>query len=443
MAITASGIGSGLDVNGIVTQLMQLERRPVDLLNVKARDFEIQLSGYSKLRSAVSDFQKAMESLGSLEKFKIFSSSSADEDVVTASASSTAGAGTFSLDVQRLAENHKLGSASFLATDVFSGSLQLQIGSDTMSIDASGKTLAQIRTAINEASDNPGITATILNTSATEQVLVLTAEESGSANAITVNSSPSVNGGVNDGNVLSFSILNKDGNGDPLSVVDLDAHFFVDGQFEFYESSNTVTEAVDGITLNLKGVGESTIAFSRDDSSIKKSVENFVSAYNKVFSLINDLSVNELSGDSSIRSIQGRIRDAMVASQAGTGAFASLVQVGIKSDSKTGELSLDSDAFEQAMESDFNSVANLFAKDDVGVAFRLEELASQLLNKDNIIKAREDGLRTRIDDIDDQILNWEARLELKETALRSKFASLDSLVGSLQSTSAFLASKFS
>ena len=129
MAITASGIGSGLDINGIVSQLMQLERRPVYLLENNNRTYDAQLSAYGRLRSAISSFESAMEELGSLDKFKVFSSTSSNEDALTVSADSNAAQGVYSMEVSRLAQNHKLGSDLINSDDLFTGTLTT-VGTD-------------------------------------------------------------------------------------------------------------------------------------------------------------------------------------------------------------------------------------------------------------------------------------------------------------------------
>ena len=95
------------------------------------------------------------------------------------------------------------------------------------------------------------------------------------------------------------------------------------------------------------------------------------------------------------------------------------------------------------MDLDFQSVAELFANDSQGFAFRLADIADTMLSNNNIIGSREEGLQSRIREIDNRILSWEARLELKETALRAQFASLDSLIGSMQGMSSFLAQQLS
>ena len=435
MPITAAGVGSGLDINGIVTQLMQLERQPVFKLQSNVREYESQLSAYGKIRSALSSFESAMNELGSLDKFKVYAAASSDEAIVTASADSSAASGIYSLEVTRLAQNHKMGGRDPIdKTTAFSGTLTLDITGETgMTIDVNGLTLEGIRDAINSDSNNPGLTATILNVDTNNQRLILTADESGNAKAITVGE-----GGLT-GQLLNMETINKAKDGSPLTANDLDANYTIDG-YALTSSSNAASGVIDGITLNLKDIGTSTLNLSRDTEKIKESVQAFVDAYNNLYSTLNDASKNELSGDSSVRSIQSAVRGVYNTKPVGlTGSFSSLVQIGLNSDARTGELSLDSADFEKALDIDFQSVAELFAHDDQGFAFRLADIADTLLKNDGVVKSREEGLRSRINDAEDDILSWEVRLELKETALRAKYASLDAMIGSMQSTMSFVA----
>jgi flagellar hook-associated protein 2 len=444
MAITASGVGSGLDINGIVYQLMQLERIPVDKLGSRNRDLDAQLSGYGKLRSSLSSFETAMEGLGSLDKFKLFSSVSSNEDVLTATSNSQASSGTYNISVNRLAQNHKVGSSGatpIASTDIFTGSLGLTIGGETITVNTgTGMTLAQIRDAINSDETNPGLTASIINLGTADQKLVLTADESGAENEISV--TDSTTNTSNASATLSLQTLNKKNDGVTTidSVSELDASFTVDG-FSVTASSNSVSDVVQGITLNLQGIGDATLTLSRDDTAIQKSVENFVKAYNDLYDVIDNLAKGDLSGDSTLRTIQSSIRSIYSSTASGlTGTFQAPFQVGIKSDSRTGKLSLDATDLKSALDKDFASVADLFASDDKGVAFRLADLAKTLLTPNNAINTREEGIRARQRTINTQIDSYEARLELKEVALRAKFASLDSLIGSMQSMSSFISS---
>lgn len=438
MAITASGIGSGLDINSIVSQLMTLERRPVSLLQARSQTFETQLSAFGRLRSAVSTFQTAMEDLGSLDKFKVFTAASSDEDIMTASGDSDAAAGIYEVDVTRLAQNHKMGSNEIASADEFTGNLQITIDGESQTVDTAGLTMEGIRDAINDDENNPGVTATILNVGGGNQRLVLTANEAGQANSLSITDSTT---NVTSGTALNFTTNNRDNLGALITTAELDAVYSVDG-YSLTSSSNNVSGVVDGLTLNLKDVGSSTLTVTRDAEKIEEAAQTFVDAYNALQSTVSALSDGDLSGDSTLRSIQGQLRDVLNTAPTGlTGTFSALSQIGISSDPKTGTLIYNSSEFVDAMEFDFQSVAELFANDDQGVAFRFAGLADSLLDKDNIIDAREDGLQARIDSTEDSILAGERRLELKEVALRSQYASLDTLLGGLQSTSSFLAAQ--
>ncbi len=445
MAITAGGVGSGLDINGIVYQLMQLERIPVDKLEAQNKELDSQLSAYGKLRSSLSSFKTAMDGLASFDKFKIFSTASSDEAVLTASANSSAAAGTYSLDVTQLAQNHKIGTSGAEAigsTDVFTGTLDITISGNTMQVPAgAGMTLAQIRDYINNAADNPGLTATILNLGSSDQKLVLTADESGENNAIT-NIVDNMSNTSNNLATLSLQTLNKDALGGDIdlgTLSKLNAAFTIDG-FSVSSASNAISDVIEGLTLSLKSLGTTELTLSRDDSEIEKSVESFVKSYNDLYDTLATLSAGDLAGDSTLRSIQSAVRNVYSTSISGlTGTYTAPFQIGLNSDSKTGKLSLDSEDFKKALETDFSSVADIFANDDQGVAFRLKELADALLSNNNVVDTREDGIRSRQKAINSRIDSWEARLELKEVALRAKFASLDAFIGGLQSTSTFIA----
>jgi len=440
MAITAGGVGSGLDINGIVSQLMALERQPVYKLESKVRGYESQLSAFGKIRSALSSFESAMEGLGSLDKFKVYSTSSSDDDVLTASADSNAAAGIYSMEVTRLAQNHKLGSSEIDKADLFSGNLAITVDGSLLSIDTSGLTLEGIRNAINEDSGNPGVTATIINTGGDNQRLILTADESGTAKSITVDETTLSNDTSGPGaSALGLTIANRDKNGVLLgSIAELDANYSIDG-YALTSASNEVSGAIDGISFNLKDIGTSTLSLNRDTDEIKENVQEFVKAYNNLYSTLNDLGKGELQGDSSVRSIQSAIRGVYTTAPTGlTGTYTALVQLGLNSDSTTGELSLDSSDLETALDTDFQSVAELFAHDDQGFAYRLSDIAGTLLENNGVVHSREEGLRSRIDDAEDDIISLESRLEYKEAALRAKYASLDSLIGSMQSTMSFV-----
>ncbi len=443
MAITAAGVGSGLDVENIVSQLMALERRPLNAMQQRESEFRADLSAFGRLKSAINNFKGAMEGLGTLEKFQVYAADSSDEDILTVSADSSAAQGVFSIHVERLAQNHKLAGAQVddaentLIGGNVGDKLELQIGdgsSGTLSINLeAGKTLEQLRDAINEDESNPGITASVLNVGGGSQRLILTSQESGYDSRIVATETFDAAS-----TALGLAEANKKPDGTPLdSLNDLDAAFSVDG-FDVTASSNTVTSVIDGISLDLKQTGDADISIDRDVDAIKESMQGFVDAYNEVQGLIASLGAGELSGDSTLRSLQGQLRGVLnTGPESVSSVFSSLGELGVATQ-RDGTLSFDSSDFESALNTDFSGVAQLLANDDQGFAFRFAALAESILADDGLIDSREDGINSQIRTLENRQLSLEDRLELKEKAMRSQFAALDSLLGQMQSTSQFL-----
>jgi len=444
MAITAAGVGSGLDIENIVSQLMTLERRPLVAIQGQVSVTQAKISSYGTLKSAVSSFQDAMKELSTLEAFRKFTSDSSDEDVMTATADADAAAGIYNIKVSRLAQNHKFGSNEFAGTDTVGGgsgdALTLTVNGNAATIDlSSAQSLTGIRDAINASAENPGVTATILNTGDGNQRLILTADESGYDSRVELSYGGSVNAGT-----FGFAITNQDSLGTTLvDLTQLDASYSIDG-FALTSATNKISSALDGLTLELKGEGSSTLALARDNESIEESAQAFVDAYNEVLTTIDTLREEGLSGDSALSSIVRSMRNTLNTSPVGLiGSFNAISQLGIKTNPDTGQLEFNSSDFADALDIDFASVAQVFANDNQGVAFRFDQLADFLLDDDGLIDGRVDGFNDRIRRLENDEANMERRLELKEASLRAQYSALDSLIGSLQSTSNFLFQNFS
>lgn len=444
MAITAAGVGSGLDIENIVSQLMTLERQPLVALQRKVSATQAQISSYGTLKSALSTFQDAMQGLSSLDAFRKHATASSDEGVVTASADGDAAAGIYNLEVSRLAQHHKMGSEEFAQTDTFGGAggdaLTLTVGGDAMTVDLStAMSLSELRDAINSAADNPGVTATILNTGGGNQRLILTADESGHDNRVELSFAGAIKA-----NTLGFVTTNQDVDGNRLTdLAELDAAYSIDG-FELTSATNNVSTVIDGLSLELKGVGASTLNVSRDNAAVEESAKAFVDAYNEVLSTIDTLRQDGLSGESVLSGIKRALRNTLNTPPVGLeGAYAALSQVGIKTNPKSGQLEFNSSDFAKALDADFNGVAQVFANDDQGVAFRFDQMVDYYLDADGPLDGRVDGLNDRVRRLENNEASLERRLELKEVALRAQYSALDSLVGSLQSTSTFLLQNFS
>ena len=199
MAITSAGVGSGLDVEGIVSGLMELERRPLTRLDTKESTYQSKLSAYGTVKSYLSTLQTAATSLATASTFTGKSASVSDSTVLSAAASSTAAAGSYSINVTQLAKYHAVRSNTNYAasTETFNtGTLSISVGGGTavdVPITGANNTLAGISQAINEA--DAGVSASVINDGSTNR-LVLTSKTSGSAGAISVVASDDGSGGA-------------------------------------------------------------------------------------------------------------------------------------------------------------------------------------------------------------------------------------------------------
>jgi len=431
--ISAPGVGSGLDVNSIVTQLMAIERQPLNRLESDKQGLEARLSAFGRLKSALTTFQDALDTLKSLDAFEVYKAESSDEAAFTATANSSAATGFNDIQVVSLAEAHKMGSASIpdtgaTALGTANDQITIAVNGSAFSVAAGGMTLSQLRDAINDAPDNVGVSATIISENSSSHRLVLTSNETGNQNAMDVSFSGSL------GSDLGLSDINV--------RTELDAELLVDGLYTITRSSNTIDDAIAGITLNLAGetTGSVKLDVSRDVESVKASVQAFVDAFNELKTTFDSLSDvgSDLEADNTLRGIENQLQGVFNTVPSGlTGSFSYLSQIGV-SFRRDGTLALDSDDLQSAISTDFAGMAELFAHDDQGYLFRLDALVDRFVQAEGLIDVRQDGLNSRIDVVEQRIADMEYRLEIREQRLRDQFTLLDTLMGELQSTSTFL-----
>ncbi len=432
--LTAPGIGSGLDINGIVSQLMELERRPLLALENKQIRLQTQITAYGQLKGALSSFQGAVQKLSDPENFGRYKAISSDSELLRVSASQEAVSGTYSIQVNRLAQNHKLGSAEFSGTAIFGGnpgdSMTLQLGSSSMTLDLStGSTLDEIRAAIMEDENNPGISATVIHGNGGQQKLVLTSSETGEEGAITLAYEGSL-----DSATFGFQTLNE--GGEDLSL--LDAEVVVDS-YAITRVGNSIDDIIQGVTLDLKQAQPGQrieVSVERDLDTTVGAVKGFVDAYNQLRSDIGALRNGELNGEGMLLLVENRLLGVMNESRV-TGTFRYLSDVGI-SVQKDGRLTLDTDRLEEALVEDSEAVTALFADEANGYASRFDGLVKSWLERDGLLDSKTGGLGSRIDRMEDQQQAMERRLEQVEARYLRQFNAMDSLVTQLNGMSAYL-----
>jgi flagellar hook-associated protein 2 len=430
--ISAAGIGSGLDIESIITSLMEVEQIPLKNLQVKAGDLLTQVSAYGTLRSSLATFQDSVSKLASTDSFNFYTATSGNADAYTVSADDTAAAGSYSISVDSLAVAHKLGSTTSIASSSTlvgnaGDQMTITVGSESFTLDIGGKSLSSIQDLINEATDNVGVTAGIVQESDTSVHLVLTSENTGLANQISVDFTDSLDAPI----------------ADPLGMSEIqpadDAQITIDNTYVISRSSNTISDAIGGVTFELlaETTSASQMSVSRDAESITSAVGGLVDGYNALMSSISELRSGELSGDGTLRLIESQVRNMMGGAMGVAGDFKYASQVGITFE-KDGTLSFDSAELTAALETDRSAVVDFFTNTDNGLAVKLDSLAESMLQTSGLIDAREDGLNARVDNTNDQIDRMSYRLDLIEKRYRAQYTALDTLMGQLQSTSDWL-----
>lgn len=441
-SITSSGLGSGLDIEGLVTKLVSAEGQPANLrLNRKEVTLQADLSAFGTLKGALSAFQASLQGLKDSASFQGRTVTSSNVDLFSGSANSSSVAGSFSIQVDQLAKAAKMHSVDFSGeTSVLGeGTLNLGLGASSFNITVdSTMTLAGVRDAINQASDNPGIKATIIKVDSGSQ-LVLTSDKVGAANTITVGAADTNGGDGNDLTRLATANLV------PIQMPS-DAIIHVDGQ-KVTKDSNDLSDVITGVTISLKKADPlktETLSIGLDKDATKKKVEAFIKAYNSLAETMTSLSKYDdktkqggpLLGDATLRGVQNQIRQTLSNKVQGATVFSTLAEIGIKTN-KSGSLELDSKKFESVMTSNFDAVAKLFSSEN-GLATRFDGLLKNYLAFDGALTARVDGANKQIDDIAEQRVKLNARLAGIEVRYRKQFTAMDALLGQLTATGSYL-----
>ena len=470
--ITSQGVGSSLNVASIVSQLMQIERAPLDRLIAKKDSYDAKISALGQIKSSLSSLQNTLAGLKDGSSILANKASSADTSIVDATGTSGAVAGNYAIEVTQLAQTQKLvatGQAD-TATAIGTGTLTIDLGTISggtfdsgtgkytgasfasngngpfdIVIDSSNNTLAGIRDAINTA--DIGVTATIVNDGdpANPYRLVLSSA-SGADQSISISVA---------GDAALSDLLSHDPSGTQNlseTVTAQNALFKVDG-ISITKSSNTVDDVITGVTLDLKGENPGstvTVSVTQDTDSAKEAVKAFVDAYNNLRAEIDAQTDSGYSGgtagalasDYATQQLLNYVRNELAVAPASiTGSYKNLSDIGI-SFQQDGTIALDESQLTAAVQADSNNVAELFSTTD-GYATRIDTVLSDLLGLNGTISTREDAMKDRISTLEDSQLTLEGRLARTETRLRAQFTNLDVLMSNLSVTSNYLTQQLS
>jgi flagellar hook-associated protein 2 len=448
--LSAPGLGSGLDVNNLVTQLVAAERAPAEQRITRTQTgIDSKLSALGVMRGVLSTLQSSVGALRTENQVLARRAVSSDTTVLRSTATTSAPVGTYSVEVISLATTHKLVSRAYAGgsgSTVGTGTLEFVQNGQSFSVTATtGMTLAQLRDAINEAPGNAGVRASIVQADDGAR-LVYTAAASGSAQAITVKAQPP-NGTLSD---LSYNPGQGQGQTPPMTVLSpaTDAQVKVEG-FAVSTSGNTVTAAIEGVTLDLVAAKPGTIVtvtVSPDVASMKEKITKFVTDYNNAAATMSSQrsydagtrKAGPLLGDSTLLGVDSRMRrdiTAEITALPGSPSTLSAIGIGFGTD---GRLVINDSKLTAALQSDAAGVAKVLAGDG-GIAKRLYNTVEGAIGLGGQVVARTESLQTQRRDLQKQRDTLEVRMQVLEANYRRQFGALDAMLTDMQSTGRYLA----
>jgi flagellar hook-associated protein 2 len=441
MAISFGGLATGLDTTSLIEQLMEAERQPLSRLETDKTYFNSRLSALTQFETKLESFLTKIENLDSATDLQAKKTTLSSEDFFSATTDSEALAGNYQVEVVDLAQVQKsvsLGVADKTAASFGQGALTLTVGDNDpveITIDAGNNSLEGIMAAINET--DAGVTASIINDgTASPYRLVLTGEEIATAFSLDASGLTGGETGYEPPSLTTTQSAQQ-------------AHIRVDG-IDIYSDSNTLTEAIPGVSLDLDKAEEGVVTnltVDLDENAIKGLIKNFVSGYNDVVSFISSQSKSEggsagiLVGDSGLNNIKRRLQS-LLTTQVG-GSINSLSQLGLETQ-KDGTLQLDDATLTDAIENNLSDVTDLLVGSDSveGIATRFKDYLESITDDiDGFYVGRKQSIESNVKRIEKSIERMEMRLEKREQNLYDQFNALETLISSMNTTSSYLSAQ--
>ena len=468
MGLSSAGIGSGLDVETIVSKLVALEKQPLNKLQTVASSIQSKISIFSQVKSLMSTLSDVASKLSQNSSWSAMVATSSNVGAVQVSVSGAASATSFSVGVAQLARAQSVASAALGATNapVGGGSLSIQLGTwsgtgtaspqfaegtagaVSVQIDAAD-TLAVVASKINDA--KAGVTATVLRDANGERLL-LRSDSTGEASGFRIQV-------AEDGASPGLSRLSFDPEGAAglgmaatASQYGQNAKASING-IAVESATNTFTDTIPGLSFTASQVTTAPVdvSVSADTAAMKKSIQDFVTAYNAVNDLLSASTkyddatkkAGALQGDSTTVGLQNALRSMMGATAAGAGAFQRLADIGIDM-KRGGKLEVSESKLDaalknpQALKAMFATNAGVGA-DSNGLAVKVKAFATQMLSFQGLLenKATALGASVKRNTSDQERVN--DRAAVVEKRLRAQYTALDAKMGSLTALNNYIA----
>jgi flagellar hook-associated protein 2 len=449
--ITSTGIGSGLNISAIVSELTtSYGAAQTNQLTAQQNSLDSQVSAYGTFTSALDTLQASLTALQTPSQLAGFDATVADKTIASATTTSDAVAGTYSLEVQNLATAASLTSQPIASASstVGTGALQISVGGATSSItiDSTDNTLSGIAAAINSDPNNPGVTASIITASDGAR-LVLTGTTTGASNAITVTQS----GGDGGLSSLTYDPADHLTNLTQTQAAQ-DANFTING-FAATSSSNQVSSAITGVTVNLLGASAAntptTLTVSPDTTTATTSINAFVTALNGVLSSIQSLTgynattqtAGVLNGNATLESFQNQLEQILdQVNSGGSTGVNSLSDLGITADAN-GSFDSNATTLANALSSNLTSVGNLLGGAN-GIATKLNNLINGYTQPGGLLATINTGLQSSLKNVATQQTALTAELATYSATLTQEYNAMDAAVAALKQTQTYLTAEF-
>ncbi|VVO20095.1 flagellar filament capping protein FliD [Pseudomonas fluorescens] len=432
---TITGVGSGFDTVGIVTALVNAEKAPKQSQITKLQtSTTTQLSAVGTVKVALESYRTAIAKLNSESSFNGLAASTSDEKISKVTIDDKASSGKYALDVTQLATSSKITSK------VFEGSSAVVNSSEkdaTLTISQSdndynvaipaGATMQQTRDAINTQLQSKGISANVL-TDANGSRLVISSQTTGKGTDITISGDSELSTGYSAGKP-------------PVN-----AEYTIDG-IAMESSSNKVTSAISGVSLELIDTKASTITVASNTGTLKTSVQSFVTAYNALLTSINTqtkvtatgdaatTTSGALTGDASMRQLVNGIRNELLQNTSGS-SIGNLSQMGISTDQKTGLLTLDDKKWDAAVATPNGAleISKVFTG-DAGLVARMTKATAAYVGTSGLLASRASDLNAKLTDLTTEQGDLDRRMESLKSTLSAKYTAMDTLIAQMNASS--------
>ena len=452
MSMTAMGIGSGLDVNSLVSQLVDAERAPQQKrLDLREAETQAKISAFGTIKGILDELESPLKKLANFNPS--YSATVANPQTLSVTTGRFVNAGNYSIEVTQLAQSQTVATAAFdefQQGNVGTGTLTLTVGDRDpidLEIKAGSNSIGDVRDAINNA--RAGVTASLFNTGDGMR-LVLTADEGG--DIIKLQAAAGATGALYD--IDLDGIDNELGTGG-VTQRGLQAEATING-IAVTSTTNTLNDAVRGLNIELLQTGTTNVRVSTNNEEIPDLLGEFVEKYNELVENLKTLTdfntdTNEaavLTGDSTARGIRGALGNAlMTLGNTQDGNELSLATLGIVSN-RDGTLGFNRSQFDDAFNNSFfdsetftNKSYPGFGADNVTAA--VSDIADNLLGAvtrytdtfDGVIALRNKGLNNTLKSIDSDRERLDQRMFAYQERTRQQFLVMDTLIAQMSATS--------